>query len=134
MKKFSKKKHKTRKIILQNLYGIEITENKNIDLNAIHNQLNKNKIDFDYLIFIIKKIIEKEKIIMLIINTNTKTFLNIDLIEKIILKISVFELFFNKKISEKIILNESINLSKQFCAKNSYILINKILDTIVKNT
>lgn len=131
MKKLSKKKTKTRKILLQNLYSWEMTKNKNTYLNKDIQNINENKIDLIYLKYSLKNIIDKEKIIELIINTHIKTHSNINIIENIILKIAIFEIMFYKT-PKKVMINESILLSKQFCLKNSHTLINKLLDNIIK--
>jgi N utilization substance protein B len=130
MKKHIKKLHKSRKLLLQSLYGLTLNkENNTQDLIRLK---NKNKINLKYLDNSIKTIIKKNSILELIIKTYTQNY-NIDLIEKLILKIATFEFFFNRKIPPKVIINESINLSKIFCNQKSHKMINKILDKIIKN-
>lgn len=126
MNKNTKKLNKTRKIILQYLYSLKLNENTNYS----NITLNKNKIDYNYLVLLIKKIKEKETIIELIIKNNI-TNINISILEELIIKIAIFELFFIKSV-KKIIINEAILLAKEFCSKNSYKLVNKILDITFK--
>ncbi len=130
MKKHIKKLHKSRKLLLQSLYSL--TFNKENNTQDIIKIKNKNKINLKYLDTSIKTIIKKNTILELIVKTYIKNN-NIGLIEKLILKIAIFEFFFNEKIPPKVIINESINLSKIFCNQKSHKMINKILDKIIKN-
>lgn len=130
MKKQIKKLNKTRKILLQNLYSLSLNKDANIK-NLIKSK-NKNKINENYLEKSIKDINKKNAILELIIKSNTNDIKNIGLIEKIILKIAIFEIFFKKNIPNKITINEAIILTKAFCSQKSHKIINKSLDQIIK--
>lgn len=131
MKKHIKKLYKSRKILLQTLYSV--TLNKENNITDLIKTKNKNKLNIYYLQNSINKIIEKNKILELIIHTHTQNYKNINLIEKLILKIAIFEIFFYKNIPPKVTVNESIILTKTFCSQKSHKIINKILDKIIKN-
>lgn len=131
MKKIIKKKIHTRKILLQKLYALKITNAEKIDEQKLFENININKIDSTYLRYSLKNIINKINIINLIIDTYTKKNFTINILEKIILEIAIFEIFYCKKTPIKVIINESIILSKQFCTKNSHAMINKILAKIL---
>lgn len=132
MKKLYKKKNKIRQLLLQNLYSIELNK-KIINNDLVFEKINKNKTDITYLITMLNKINEKDTILKLIINNNAKENININILDMIILKIALYEIMYEKNLPIKVILNESINLAKQFCDKNSYTLINKILNNILNN-
>lgn len=127
MKKILKKIRKTREYLLQKLYEIEIKKETHVILSNI----NKNKIKIKYIKSAIKTIIKKKNIITLLRNTKSFDIKNINIIEKIIIDIAIFEFFFYKKILKKIIINEAIILAKRFCNKNTYTIINKILENIL---
>lgn len=128
MKKIFKKENKIRKLLLQNLYSWEITQIKENNINY----QNEKKINKDKLKIYLNKIIEKNEILNLIIKTYSNNIQNINLIDKIILKIAIFELLFKKYSQKKVIINESIELSKKFSNKKSYMIINKLIDKIIK--
>jgi N utilization substance protein B len=130
MKKIFKKKHKIRKVLLQNLYSWEIT--KNIQNNT--NITNSKKINQENTKKYLTKIIEKNSILNLIINIHAKNLQNIKIIDNIIIKIALFELIFNKETPQKVVINEALELSKKFSNKKSYLMINKIIDKIIKST
>ncbi|HFL8824421.1 MAG TPA: transcription antitermination factor NusB [Candidatus Azoamicus sp. OHIO1] len=133
MKKIFKKRHKSRKLIIQALYNFEISKN---NINEIENYLldtiNEKKIDKNYFHTLIKKIPEKTDILDKIIIRYTEKNTYMNTIEIAIIRLATFELLFCLKIPYKAIINEALELSKIFCSKSSYTFLNKILDGIAK--
>jgi len=134
MKKHFRNKHKARKLVLQGLYSLLISKN---NITNIKNELlfhqNKNKIDITYFLLLIENISKKSLIFERIIHKNLKINTQITLIENIIIKIALFEIFFNEHLNFKIIINEALILSNTFCSKKSYMLINKTLNNLIKS-
>ncbi len=129
------KNTKTRELALQIIYSLIILKTKNWkykikEFKLINNNVFK-KINITYLYKILSGVYKNIKYIknILIKNINKKTKY-IGKIEKTILYIAIYEIKKNKKLSYKIIINESIKLSKKFCSINSYKFINSILDKI----
>ncbi len=134
MKKIFKKRKKTRKLILQCLYGTEISKNNISDIEKfIIKKNNKKKIDFQYMQQLLVEITDRKIIIDKIIKNYTKiNFVSTNLIELIIIRIAAFELMYCEKIPYKVIINEALILSKNFSEKLGYTFINKVLDKIAK--
>ncbi len=126
------KKKKSREIALQIIYSWKLS---NIDIKLKIKEINyfnfNKNIDQYYHNIIIYGVINNIKniknYIKKNINKNTKY---IDIIEKIILYIAIYE-YKNLKTPYKVIINESIELAKKFSTQNSYKLINSILDKIL---
>ncbi|MFQ5658349.1 MAG: transcription antitermination factor NusB [Candidatus Methylomirabilales bacterium] len=57
-------------------------------------------------------------------------FSRIALVERNILRLATYELLFRKEIPEKVILNEAIEIAKQYGSKDSGRFVNGILDKI----
>ncbi len=135
-----KKKQKTREVAIQIIYSWKILKyKKNIELKLKEFKKIKpeifKKIDLLYLKKIIKGIKKNIKYIKNIISSNIyKKTKYIGNIEYAILYIAIYELKINKILPYKVIINESILLSKKFGYLNSYKLINKIIHNIyIKN-
>ncbi len=130
-----KKKIKTREAALQIIYSIKISKNKNIkskiqEFKLINLNILKN-LDFKYLYKILNGINNNIKYINKILKLNIKSKTRyIGYIEKCILYIAIYEIKKNKKLPLKVIINESIKLTKKFGSKNDYKLINSILHKI----
>lgn len=74
----------------------------------------------------------KEKIDEIIKKYSKKHFDQIDLIDKIILEFSIYQMLEDKKLKHKIIIDEAIEISKAYSNKNAYKFINGILDAFSK--
>ena len=65
-------------------------------------------------------------------NLENWTLERINSVDKAILRISVYSLLYQKDIPAPIIIDESINLAKDFGTDDSYKFVNAVLDTIKK--
>ena len=134
MKKKFRKKNKARKLALQSIYGWCFTNNDILDIEReIIKHKNKNKIDVKYFSLLIANISQRTTSLDYIIKNNLFVNTQITLMENIIIKIALFEIIFNNTLSFKIIINEALILASKFCSKKSYMLVNKILDNIIKS-
>jgi len=57
----------------------------------------------------------------------------ISLIDKTILRIAIYELLFSTNVPPKVVINEAVELSKQFGGENSSKFINGVLGTVFDN-
>ncbi|WWO97199.1 MAG: transcription antitermination factor NusB [Candidatus Dasytiphilus stammeri] len=92
-------------------------QNKNLDLLYFHDLLQGVVTNYN----------EIDKLIKLNINRRLE---HVGQVEKVILRISIFELIYRNEIPYKVIINEGIELSKIFGAQDSYKFINGVLDAI----
>jgi transcription antitermination protein NusB len=60
-------------------------------------------------------------------------FERISSVDKAILRFSIFSMLYEKDLSEKIIINEAIEIVKEFGSDESYKFVNGILDAIKKS-
>lgn len=82
-----------------------------------------------------KKIVKKiEKIDKIITCCAPKwPLIKINKIDLTILRLALYELFFEKKAPEKVIIDEAVELAKEFGSENSFGFINGVLGTALKN-
>lgn len=59
-------------------------------------------------------------------------FGRVSIIEKSILRFSIYSLFFEKKVPERVVINEAVEIAKQFGTDDSYKFVNGILDAVKK--
>lgn len=131
MKKIYKKKRRVRKILLQKLYALDFSNSEISFKKTAIEYINFNKIDYVYLNFSFDGILKKKTILNFLVNYNFSNYNYFNFLDKIIIRIAIFEVFFNF-IPLKVIISESIELAKLFSSKNSYIFINKILNSVIK--
>jgi N utilization substance protein B len=94
-----------------------------------------SKESFEYAAFLIKGTIENletrdNTIKSKLINWD---FARIASVDKAILRFSIFSLLFEKELPEKVIINEAIEIVKQFGSDDSYKFVNGILDAVKKS-
>jgi transcription antitermination factor nusB len=65
-------------------------------------------------------------------NLDNWAFERINSVDKAILRISVYSLLFQKDIPAAVIIDEAINLAKEFGTDDSYKFVNAVLDSIKK--
>jgi transcription antitermination protein NusB len=89
----------------------------------------------EYAKFLISGTIENIKTIDDIIKSKLRNwdFERISSIDKAILRFSIFSIMHEKELPEKIIINEAIEIVKEFGSDESYKFVNGILDAIRKS-
>ncbi|HIH2763327.1 MAG TPA: transcription antitermination protein NusB [Candidatus Azoamicus sp.] len=133
MKKIYRKRRRSRQVLLQMLYSLSFFEVKDVNFEGtILEVLNKNKLDFLYLDLLVSGILKKNSLLDFIIEYNFINYKYFNILDKIIVKMAIYDILFNKTVPLKVIINESIELSKLFSSKGSYIFINKILNNLIK--
>ncbi len=133
MKKVYKKRRRSRQVLLQMLYSLSFFNVNEINFEGtVLEILNKNKLDFEYLDLLLSGILKKNTLLDFIIEYNFINYKYFNMLDKIIVKMAIFDMLFNKTVPLKVIINEAIELSKLFSSKGSYIFINKILNNLIK--
>ena len=124
---------KARRILMQAIYQWLMTSNEPFEIAAQFREANSLKVDWDYFdevflrIPLCQKAIEKglESVVDREINT-------LDMIEKALLYVGVFELTYLRDIPYKVVINECVDLAKTFGASESHKYVNGVLDKLSK--
>lgn len=129
-----KERHRARGIIIQALYEKDISKNE--DQQIIAGFLIDNpqlKFDRSYFqtsfIAIARDLLEIDKLYTKYLD---RAFSALDPVSKAILRLASFELKYQLEIPHKVVLNEAIDLAKNYGAQDSHKFINGILDKLAK--
>lgn len=135
-------RHLGRIVALQTLYELDFrveVQEKNLDKEAIL-QRNIDRYsevvgDKDFIATIVNGVTERINELDGIIQPVAPDWplSQIARIDRTILRIGVFELYFNEKVPKKVVINEAVELAKSFGADNSSKFINGVLGTVLKN-
>ncbi len=126
-------RHKARVYALQFLYGLEFREFEgDDDLKIFWEYSPVKKSVRKYAEFLIKGVIEHNKEIEQIIKDNLTNwdYKRIGNIEKVVMKISIFEYLISKKINHKVAIDEALEIAHLFATEDSPRFINGVLDKI----
>jgi len=113
---------------LQSLYEIELNNDSYTSLEGTSNK-NVNKFCKNLISGVINNIGNLDLTIDSYIDRSIKS---LDIIEKNVLRLALYELIYKKELDTPIIINEAIRLSKKYGSNDGYKYINAILDKIVK--
>jgi transcription antitermination protein NusB len=129
-------RHKERTIALQGLYQYELTNNP-LDEILSFQWYNKNllKEETELSSTLIKGVVENWNSLDNIIKAYSKKreFDRISVINKCILRISIYSLVNQKEIPAKVVINEALELTREFENDESVGFINGILDAVYKD-
>jgi transcription antitermination protein NusB len=129
-------KREGRVIAFQGLFSYDFNQNKLEDILKFDwLEENCSKPSLDYAKFLIEGTINNLEFIDNIIREKLRNwdFNRISSIDKAILRFSIFSLMNEKELSEKIIINEAIEIVKEFGTEESYKFVNGILDAVKKS-
>src|SRR3990167_2296087 len=134
-------RHMARSIVMQSLYQWDFRGIKNVDLDSILNQnidefgIGLDKENIEYIKETTKKIsTNNKKIEKKILEYSPDWRLDqMTLIDRNVLRIGVYELYFNKEIPEKVAINEAIEIAKNFGGQSSGKFVYGVLGAIYKD-
>lgn len=123
-------------IAMQTLYEHEFRPGSVLDEIEKRNiDEYKNDADESFVKFLVDGVMSKIEILdsEIIKSAPEWPIEQISLIDKSILRISIFELLFSVNVPPKVAINEAVELSKQFGGENSSKFINGVLGTVYEN-
>jgi len=128
-------KRRARRSAMQALYQWQLSQQ---NLKDIENQFrvdqDMSKVDLDYFHHLLHQVPAKMDELDKTLNEFIdRPIEEIDPVERAILRIGVFELLHQLETPYKVVLNEAVNLAKQFGGEDGHKYINGILDKIAKD-
>jgi N utilization substance protein B len=135
-------RHLGRIVALQTLYELDFrveVQEKNLDRAAILerniDRYSEVVDDKEFIATIVDGVTEKQDELDAIIQPIAPDWplSQIARIDRAILRIGVYELYFNQKVPKKVVINEAVELAKSFGADNSSKFINGVLGTVLKH-
>ena len=122
-----------RQCVLKALFAYQFSKNDTIDQLVSENPELKHNNDFIQLLFDI--VLEHVKLTEDIIRSHLENW-EIDrvaLIDKILLKMGICEIYFINEIPPKVTISEMVEIAKIYSTDESPVFINGILDAVFKN-
>lgn len=123
---------KARKLVMQGLYQWQISQNAPTEVQMYIMDFNEpQSFDLEYFneIFL-GTIRELETIDNLIAQYTTRPLTEVSPVDLAILRLSTFELLYRLEIPYRVVINEALDLSKEFGANDAFKFVNGILDQI----
>ena len=136
-----KQKRAARCLSVQLLYSFELTKTSSIN-KLVENFFKNKDNDLDDLVYKKKEIDYAKKLVKYTVDNSASIdklikeklsnwdITRLAIIDKIILRMSISEMFFIEDVPKKVSMAEGIEISKEFSTKDSSSFINGILDAI----
>jgi len=138
-------RRKSRELVVQAFYALTVAEKRpylaDLQYLSTYQDILKDLADENGIDYLNKIYVYADKIMSSMLvkldeideyikkNLGNYTFEKIGLLELIIMRMSIYEMFFENTPPE-VMINEAVDIAKKFCAEKSPALINAILDKI----
>ena len=125
---------KARRFVLQALYQMHMTGTTAAEVETQFRQDHDMKrVDTEYLHDVLMGIAkQKSELIAQLTPQLDRAFEELDPVETAALKIGAFELIHRVDVPYRVVINEGVELVKQFGASESHKLVNTVLDSLAK--
>lgn len=126
---------KARKLVMQALYQWQVSQNPPAEVEAYVMEFNNpDGFDVDYFKEIFWGTIkELETVDLIIAQYTSRPLAEISPVDLAILRLSAFEMLNRLEIPYRVVINEALDLSKEFGANDAFKFVNGILDQISIN-
>lgn len=128
-------RHLSRIIIMQTLYEWDFKQDINVNEILKRNiDIFKKDCDKDFIFDSVGGIIKNIKKIDSIISESAPEWPieQIAVIDKVILRIAIYELIFQREVPPKVVINEAVELAKSYGGENSSKFVNGVLGTLFR--
>lgn len=125
---------RARRRALQALYQWHLTaQDAGEILDQFHEEQDFSNVDTELFATLVRKVIKNQAEI----DEKISPFLDrpvkqLDIIEHVILSIAAYELMYSIEVPHQVVIDESINLAKQFGAEQGHSFVNGVLDKAAK--
>lgn len=133
-KSVAKARGKSRRFAMQAIYQWQMTGDSITDIKQqFFDDNNFSKIDADYFSELVSGVASSLSELDPLLEKNMpRTVESVDPVERSILRLATYEFIHRIDVPYRVVLNEAVNITKEFCAENSHAFVNAVLDKVAK--
>jgi N utilization substance protein B len=133
-KNLAKARGKSRRLAMQAIYQWQMTGDS---ITGIKQQFfeenNSSKIDVEYFTELVSGVASNlSEIDKLLEKYMSRTIESVDPVERSILRIGTYEFINRLDVPYRVVLNEAVTITKEFCSEKSHTFVNAVLDKVAK--
>ncbi len=138
VKSTAKARGKSRRLAMQAIYQWQMTGDSITDIKKQFFEENNmlavsSKIDLAFFSESVSGVASSISEIDPYLEKNmTRSVESVDPVERAVLRLAVYELINRFDVPYKVVLNEAVNITKEFCAEKSHTFVNAVLDKVAK--
>lgn len=133
-KSLAKARGKSRRFAMQAIYQWQMTGDSITDIKQqFFEDNNFAKIDAEYFSEIVSGVASSISELDPYLEKNmSRSVDSVDPVERSILRIATYEFIYRLDVPYRVVLNEAVNIAKEYCAENSHGFVNAVLDKVAK--
>ena len=133
-KSVAKARGKSRRLAMQAIYQWQMTGDSITGIKQqFFDENNSSKIDTEYFSELVSGVAANlSELDGLLEKYMTRTIESVDPVERAILRLGAYEFVNRLDVPYRVILNEAVNIAKEFCAEKSHAFVNAVLDKVAK--
>ena len=130
----AKARGKSRRLAMQAIYQWQMTGDSITDIKQqFFDENNMAKLDAEFFSQAVSGVASTiSELDPLLEKYMTRTIESVDPVERAILRLATYELTNRLEIPYRVVLNEAVNIAKEYCAENSHGFVNAVLDKVAK--
>jgi len=130
----AKARGKSRRYAMQAIYQWQMTGDSITDIKQqFFDDNNFSLIDAEYFTELVSGVASSISEIDPLLEKNMpRSVESVDPVERSILRIATYEFIHRFDVPYRVVLNEAVNITKEFCAENSHAFVNAVLDKVAK--
>ena len=133
-KSVAKARGKSRRLAMQAIYQWQMTGDSITGIKQqFFDENDPSKIDMEYFSELVSGVAANlSDLDCLLEKYMTRTIESVDPIERAILRLGAYEFINRLDVPYRVVLNEAVNIAKEFCAEKSHAFVNAVLDKVAK--
>lgn len=133
-KSVAKARGKSRRLAMQAIYQWQMTRDSITDIKHQFFEANDfSVIDADYFTELVSGVVSSiSKLDPVLEKYMSRAIESVDPVERAILRMATYEFINRIDVPFRVILDEAINITREYCAENSHTFVNGVLDKVAK--
>ena len=133
-KSLAKARGKSRRLAMQAIYQWQMTGDNITDIKQqFFEDNNFSKIDADFFSELVSGVASSISELDPLLEKNMpRSVESVDPVERSILRLATYEFVNRFDVPYRVVLNEAVNIAKEYCAENSHAFVNAVLDKVAK--
>jgi len=130
----AKARGKSRRLAMQAIYQWQMTGDSITDIKQqFFDENNMQKLDAEFFSEVVSGVASSiSELDPLLEKYMTRTVESVDPVERSILRLASFEFIHRLDVPYRVVLNEAVNITKEYCSENSHTFVNAVLDKVAK--
>ncbi len=133
-KSVAKARGKSRRLAMQAIYQWQMTGDNISDIKQqFFDENNMAKLDAQFFSEMVSGVASSiSELDPLLEKYMTRSVESVDPVERSVLRLATYEFINRLDIPYRVVLNEAVNITKEFCAEKSHTFVNAVLDKVAK--